>query len=143
MRDGKLLRREPDGSLVTHADLSAVSQHPWGEMVVDGRANAYVGNIGFDFPNGEFAPGIADGENCRPTPTPTTAQPRCACTAPFAASLAASRANVARRDRPNTGWMSPASGLSIAYCHSPNKPRTGVKLRFQCSRTLQQWLQAL
>ena len=28
MRDGKLLRREPDGSLVTHADLSAVSQHP-------------------------------------------------------------------------------------------------------------------
>ncbi len=37
MRDGKLLRREPDGSLVTHADLSAVSQHPWGDMVVDGR----------------------------------------------------------------------------------------------------------
>jgi sugar lactone lactonase YvrE len=58
MRDGKLLRREPNGSLVTHADLSAMSQYPWGEMVVDGRANAYVGNIGFDFPNGEFAPGI-------------------------------------------------------------------------------------
>jgi sugar lactone lactonase YvrE len=58
MRDGTLLRRESDGSLVPYADLSAVSQHPWGEMVVDGRANAYVGNIGFDFPQGEFAPGI-------------------------------------------------------------------------------------
>jgi sugar lactone lactonase YvrE len=26
--------------------------------VVDGRGNAYVGNIGFDFPGGELAPGI-------------------------------------------------------------------------------------
>jgi sugar lactone lactonase YvrE len=57
VRDGKILRREPDGSLVTHADLSAVSLQPWGEMVVDGRANAYVGNLGFEFPGGEFAPG--------------------------------------------------------------------------------------
>jgi sugar lactone lactonase YvrE len=57
VRDGKLLRREPDGSLVTHSDLSTVSHHPWGEMVVDGRANAYVGNLGFEFPGGAFAPG--------------------------------------------------------------------------------------
>lgn len=56
--DGRLLRREPDGSLVTHADLSGLAEHPWGDMVVDGRGNAYVGNIGFDFPMGEFAPGI-------------------------------------------------------------------------------------
>ena len=27
-------------------------------MVVDGRGNAYIGNIGFDFPGGEFATGI-------------------------------------------------------------------------------------
>ena len=27
-------------------------------MVVDGRGNAYVGNTSFDFPGGEFAPGI-------------------------------------------------------------------------------------
>ncbi len=58
MRDGVLLRREPDGSLSKHADLSVLSGYPWGELVVDGRANAYVGNIGFDFPGGEFAPGI-------------------------------------------------------------------------------------
>jgi len=53
-----LLRREPDGSLVTHADLGSLSEHPWNDIVVDGRGNAYVGNIGFDFPEGEFAPGI-------------------------------------------------------------------------------------
>jgi sugar lactone lactonase YvrE len=55
--DGLLLRREPDGSLVTHADLSGLSGHSWNEIVVDGRGNAYVNNIGFDFPVGEFAPG--------------------------------------------------------------------------------------
>ncbi len=56
--DGRLLRRESDGSLVRHADLSSLGEHPWSDMVVDGRGNAYVGNIGFDFPEGEFAPGI-------------------------------------------------------------------------------------
>jgi sugar lactone lactonase YvrE len=55
--DGLLLRREPDGSLVTHADLTGLSDHPWNDIVVDGRGNAYVNNIGFDFPGGEFAPG--------------------------------------------------------------------------------------
>jgi sugar lactone lactonase YvrE len=68
LRDGRLLivsaaerrliRRELDGSMVTHADLSRLSHHPWNDIVVDGRGNAYVGNIGFDFPAGEFAPGI-------------------------------------------------------------------------------------
>jgi sugar lactone lactonase YvrE len=56
--DRRLLRREPDGSLVTHADLSGLSARPWNDIVVDGRGNAYVDNIGFDFPDGEFAPGI-------------------------------------------------------------------------------------
>jgi len=56
--DGLLLRRDPDGSLVTHADLSRLSDHPWNEIVVEGRGNAYVNNIGFDFPGGEFAHGI-------------------------------------------------------------------------------------
>jgi len=57
-RDRLLLRREPDGSLVTHTDLSSLSNHPWNDIAVDGRGNAYIGNIGFDFPGGEFAPGI-------------------------------------------------------------------------------------
>ena len=56
-QDGLLLRREPDGSLATHADLAGLASHPWNDIVVDGRGNAYVNNIGFDFPAGDFAPG--------------------------------------------------------------------------------------
>ena len=57
-RDGLLLRQEPDGSLATHADLGRLSGHPWNDIVVDARGNAYVGNAGFAFPTGDFAPGI-------------------------------------------------------------------------------------
>jgi len=51
--------REPDGALVTHADLSGLAEkgHPWNEIVVDGRGNAYINNVGFEFPGGDFAPG--------------------------------------------------------------------------------------
>src|SRR2546423_8002524 len=49
-REGLLLRMEPDGSLVTHAGLTGLSDHPWNEIVVDGRGNAYLNNIGFEFP---------------------------------------------------------------------------------------------
>jgi sugar lactone lactonase YvrE len=55
--DRLLLRRKPDGPLVTHADLSTLSEHPWNDIVVDARGNAYIGNIGFDFPEAQFAPG--------------------------------------------------------------------------------------
>ncbi|WP_428342544.1 SMP-30/gluconolactonase/LRE family protein [Mycobacterium sp.] len=53
----RLLRREIDGSMVAHADLSSVSKKPWNDLVVDARGNAYVNTIGFDFPGGEPAPG--------------------------------------------------------------------------------------
>src|SRR5258708_19850682 len=58
-RDGRLLRRESSGELVTHADLSSLSKKgtPWNEIVIDGRGNAYLNNQGFDFPGGAFAPG--------------------------------------------------------------------------------------
>lgn len=58
-RDGRLLRQEPDGSLAGHADLSSLAEKglPWNEIVVDGRGNTYINNIGFDFPDGEFVPG--------------------------------------------------------------------------------------
>jgi sugar lactone lactonase YvrE len=58
-RDGRLLRQEPDGTLATYADLSALAErgHPWNEIVVDGRGHVYLNNQGFDFPGGEFAPG--------------------------------------------------------------------------------------
>ena len=58
-RDGLLLRRELDGTLVTHGDLTGVSDpSPGNELVVDGRGNAYVNGPGFDMMAGaEFAPG--------------------------------------------------------------------------------------
>jgi sugar lactone lactonase YvrE len=56
---GLLLRREPDGSLVTQADLTALGgTHPWNDIAVDARGHVYVNNIGFDFPAGEPAPGL-------------------------------------------------------------------------------------
>ena len=44
--------------LQTLTDLSHLSRYPWSDMVVDGRGNAYLGNLGFNFPGGEFALGI-------------------------------------------------------------------------------------
>jgi sugar lactone lactonase YvrE len=57
-REGLLWRQDSDGSLVTHADLSALARG-WNEIVVDGRGNIYVNGGGFDLMAGEkFAPGI-------------------------------------------------------------------------------------
>jgi sugar lactone lactonase YvrE len=53
-----LMRSEPDGSLVPHADLSGLGVDGFNEIVVDGRGNVYV-NGGCDFDPGEGnAPGI-------------------------------------------------------------------------------------
>lgn len=54
-QEGLLLRREPNGSLVTHADLRGVSTGGWNEIVVDGRGNIYVNGAG---PGGLSAPGM-------------------------------------------------------------------------------------
>jgi sugar lactone lactonase YvrE len=54
----RLLRREPDGLLVPHADLAAVSDKPWNDIVADDQGNAYINSIGFDFPGEQFAPGL-------------------------------------------------------------------------------------
>jgi sugar lactone lactonase YvrE len=45
----ELVRVEPDGERVRHADLSHLSAHGWSEMTVDGRGNVYVNSINFDF----------------------------------------------------------------------------------------------
>jgi sugar lactone lactonase YvrE len=49
----ELVRRERDGAMVQHADLTSVDDHGWNEIVVDGRGNIYVNSIGFDFRGGE------------------------------------------------------------------------------------------
>ena len=41
-RECLLLRRELDGSLVSHADLRGLSDKAWNEIVGDGRGNVYV-----------------------------------------------------------------------------------------------------
>lgn len=56
--DRRVLRREPGGSLVAHADLASISAMPWNDIVVERRGRAYVNSIGFQFPAGEYAPGF-------------------------------------------------------------------------------------
>ena len=66
----ELIRMEPDGSRVRHADLSRISPHGWSEMTVDGRGNIYVDSINFDFADfGEvMASGTAPGKIALVTP---------------------------------------------------------------------------
>src|SRR5262245_2778170 len=56
--EARLLRQEPDGTLVTHADLRRLAKQ-WNEIVVDGRGNIYVNGSDFDFlGGGPFVPGV-------------------------------------------------------------------------------------
>lgn len=55
---GQVHYMAPHRQLKPYADLSMLSAKPWNEIVVDGRGNAYVNNIGFDFPHGEVTTGI-------------------------------------------------------------------------------------
>lgn len=47
MQDRRLLRQEPDGTLVEHADLSRLASFYCNDMVVDDLGRAWVGNFGF------------------------------------------------------------------------------------------------
>ena len=52
MKDRKLLRREPDGTLVVHGDLSSAATGHTNDMAIDAAGRAYVGNFGFDLMSG-------------------------------------------------------------------------------------------
>ena len=54
--EDRLMRREPDGSFVTHADLAVLGKS-WNEVTVDGRGNVYVNSVGFNFGQEDFRPG--------------------------------------------------------------------------------------
>ncbi|MEU4239147.1 SMP-30/gluconolactonase/LRE family protein [Actinoplanes sp. NPDC026619] len=42
-----------------YADLSEIDgSHPWNDIAVDSRGNAFVNNIGYDFPGGAPGPGL-------------------------------------------------------------------------------------
>ena len=53
MLDRKIMRQEADGTVVEHADLSAVAGGHCNDMVVSSTGIAYVGNFGFDFEGGD------------------------------------------------------------------------------------------
>jgi sugar lactone lactonase YvrE len=61
---GELMSVEPDGTRVRHADLSHISTYSWSEITIDGRGNAYVNTINFDFADfmDELAGGQAHGK---------------------------------------------------------------------------------
>jgi sugar lactone lactonase YvrE len=59
MRDARVLRREPDGTLVCHADVSEHVNGLLNDMVVDSRGRAFVGEFGFDLMGGaDLEPGV-------------------------------------------------------------------------------------
>jgi sugar lactone lactonase YvrE len=71
-----LLRREPDGSLVPHADLSDLDRG-FNEIVVDGRGNAYINGVivALVTPDGsarQVADGLAFGNGMAVTPDNAT-----------------------------------------------------------------------
>jgi len=62
MRDRKILRREVDGSLVEHADLSGLAPWHLNDMLVNHEGQAWVGNFGFDLMGG--APALTTALIC-------------------------------------------------------------------------------
>jgi len=52
MRDACVLRREADGTLVCHADVSAYVNGLLNDMVVDSQGRAFIGEFGFDLMGG-------------------------------------------------------------------------------------------
>jgi sugar lactone lactonase YvrE len=48
MTSQRLLRREPDGSVVQHADLKPFAKFHANDMIVDSRGHAFIGCFGFD-----------------------------------------------------------------------------------------------
>lgn len=68
----RIVVREENGMLVTHADISGLTTYMTNDMVVHPNGNAYVGNFGFDFAHGEaYRP--ADLVLVRPDGTAQTA----------------------------------------------------------------------
>ncbi len=52
MTDKRILRLQPDGTLVTHADAAHLVPCRLNDMIVDRHGRAYVGNFGFELDEG-------------------------------------------------------------------------------------------
>jgi sugar lactone lactonase YvrE len=116
-RDGLLLCQEPDGSLVAHADLHSLADTPWNEIVVDGRGNTYLNNVGFDFPGGEFVPGKApSGMGMSATGGACASRKAVRCCRPSSLIVAASRVCWAARTGERCSWW---RGSGVAWRARP------------------------
>lgn len=51
MTDHRLLRRDPDGTVTVHADVTEYCGGHLNDLIVDGEGRAYAGNFGFDLMN--------------------------------------------------------------------------------------------
>jgi len=78
-RERRVLRREPDGRVVEHADLRKLAEGPCNDMVVDGQGRAYVGNWGWNIEEQPLPPEpkpaaplilVAPDGSARPVGTP-------------------------------------------------------------------------
>ena len=79
--DRRVLRREADGTLSEHADISALASAPCNDMVVDQRGNAYVGNLGYDMRNPPSPRPRPSWSWCGPTARPrSSTAPSCSPT---------------------------------------------------------------
>jgi sugar lactone lactonase YvrE len=55
----RLLAITPGGEHTVHTDLSGlVAPHAWNDIAVDPRGHIFINNIGYDFPQGDPAPGL-------------------------------------------------------------------------------------
>ena len=63
----KLMRLEPTGDLVVHADLSPFADWPCNDMVVAGDGTAYVGHFGWDRQHGTTEPRAASVLRVQPS----------------------------------------------------------------------------
>ena len=118
--DGRLLRREPDGSLVTHADLGTPG---WNDIVVDGRGNAYVNRAGFNPMAGEpFQPGFvflvtADG---------SVRQVAGDIAFPNGMAVTADNSTLIVADSYRTAWW-PSTSARTAGCRAAASGRTSAR----------------
>ena len=71
MTDRRVLRRESDGTLVVHAELSDLAPWHCNDMTVDAAGNAYVGNFGWDMIDRTTPPRLTNLLLVRPDGTVT------------------------------------------------------------------------
>ena len=69
MRSRQVRRRDADGRVHLHAELSSIATGDCNDMVVDARGNAYVGNFGPDTEGADRARRVADLTLVRPDGT--------------------------------------------------------------------------